>query len=75
MGFHAGSRYESTPVVSIAAPKTVGEAPTVRVVRVGTSQLLSTFLRRLEVRRSDRWAGVPCTVSPSLIILDHSFRC
>ena len=64
--------YESTPVVSIKAPKTFGEAP---AVRAGASQLLRTSLRRLEVRPSDRWAGLPCTVSDSLIILDHSFRC
>jgi hypothetical protein len=63
---------ESTPVVSIAAPKAVGEAP---AVRAGASQFLRTSLRRLEVRRSDRQAGLSCTVSHSLIILDHSFRC
>jgi len=64
--------FESTPVVSMAAPKTFEEAP---AVRAGASQLLCTSLRTLEVRRSDRWAELPCTVSPSLIILDHSFRC
>jgi hypothetical protein len=63
---------ESTPVVSIAAPETVGEAP---AVRAGPSQLLRTSLKSLEVRRSDRWAELLCTVSHSLIILDHSFRC
>jgi hypothetical protein len=62
---------ESTPVVSIAAPKTVREEP---AVRAGASQLSRTSLRSLEVR-SDRWAGLPCTVSHSLIILDHLFRC
>lgn len=63
---------ESTPVVSIAAPKAVGEAP---AVRAGTSQLLRTSLKRLEVRRSECWAGLPCTVSHFLIVLDRSFRC
>jgi hypothetical protein len=63
---------ESTPVVSIAALETVGEAP---AVRAGPSQLLRTSLGRLEVRRSDRRTGLPCTVSHSRIILDHSFRC
>jgi len=63
---------ESTAVVSIAAPETVGEAP---AVRAGPSQLLRIPLRRLEVRRSGRRARLSCTVSHSLIILDHSFRC
>jgi len=63
---------ESTPVISIAAPKAVGEAP---AVRAGVSQLFRTSLKKLEVRRSDRWAELPCTISHSLIILDHSFRC
>jgi hypothetical protein len=63
---------ESTPVVSVATPETVEEAP---AVRAGPSQLLRTSLKRLEVRRFDRWAELPCTVSPSLIILEHSFRC
>jgi hypothetical protein len=63
---------ESTPAVSIAAPKTVGEAP---AVRAGPSQLLRTSLKRLEVRRSDRRAELSCTVSRSLIILDRPFRC
>jgi hypothetical protein len=63
--------YESTPVISIAAPKTV-RAP---AVLAGTSQLLQTSLRSLEQRRSGRWAELPCTVSHFLIILDHSFRC
>jgi hypothetical protein len=62
---------ESTPVVSVAAHKTVGEAP---VLRACASQLPRASLRSLEVR-SDRWAELPCIVSPSLIILDHSFRC
>ena len=64
--------WESTPVVSIAAPKTVEEAP---AVRAGVPQLLRTSQKRLSVRRSDRWAESPCTVSHSLIILNHSFRC
>jgi hypothetical protein len=62
---------ESTAVVFIAASETVGEAP---AVRAGASQLLRTSLKRLEAHRSDRWAGLP-TVSSSLVILDHSFRC
>jgi hypothetical protein len=62
---------EITPVVSVAAHKTVGEAP---VLRAGASQLPRTSLRSPEVR-SDRWVGLPCTVSHFLIILDHSFRC
>jgi hypothetical protein len=63
---------ESTPVVSIAASETVEEAP---AVRADASQLLRTSLRRVAVRCSDRWAELPCTVSPLLVILDHSFRC
>jgi len=63
--------YESTPVVAIAAPKTVREVPAVG----GASQLLRTFLRRLEVHRSGCWAEFPCAVSPSLTILNHSLRC
>ena len=63
---------ERTPVVSIAAPETVREAP---AVRAGTSQLLRTSLRSLELCRSVRWAELPCTVSHFLIILNHSFRC
>ena len=64
--------YERTPVVSIAAPKTVREAP---AVRAGTSQFLRTSLRGLEVCRSGRWTELPCTVSHSLVIFDRSFRC
>ena len=63
---------ESTPVVSVAMPNTIREA---LAVRVGTSQVLRTSLRRLEVRRSDRRAELACTVSHSLVILDHSVRC
>ena len=63
---------EGTPVVSITAPNAVTEAPAVRAV---TSHLSRTSLKRLAVRRSDRWAELPATVSHSVIIFDHSFRC
>jgi len=61
-----------TPVVSIAAPDTVGKAPT---PRAGAAQLLRTFLRAFGVRRSDLCAGLRCPICLSLIIRDRSFRC
>ena len=60
------------PVVFIAAPTAVQDAP---ASRPGASRLLRTSLSGPKVRGSDRWAGLPSTVSRSLMILDHSFRC
>jgi len=63
---------ESTPVVFIAAPKAVRDAP---AMRPGASQLLRTSLSGPKVRGSDRWAELHCAVHSSLMILNHSFRC
>jgi type IV secretory pathway protease TraF len=59
-----------TPVVSVAAPKAVGEAAVLRAV---ASQLFPTTIRSFELRRSAS-PVLSGRIGRSLIILDHSFR-
>ena len=63
---------ESTSVFSIAVPKTVAQAPAVRI-RVPLFRLGS--LRRFGTQRLDHRTGSPYPISDSLTILDHSLRC
>jgi hypothetical protein len=64
-----GLPYQSTPVVSIVVPDTVAPAPAVR-------PRVSRF--RLGSPRAQNLGHVTCraySVSASITILDHSFRC
>jgi hypothetical protein len=63
---------ESTPVVSVAEPEAVAEAP---AVRPRTSQLRLSSLRRPGAQKLDHARDWAYPICDSLTTLDHPLRC